>query len=1051
MPSTLPVPSKGALRTLRQLALGTSCTIAFGTGVIAEDRRRRIEGAREIHDNAQRLKASGKYYSAGRALLDTLDDQVMGGAFWLAGDPKLRRLTRETNESLSTGRDDSSRYPQSVEETEVLPKPKTRPPQLQTIARNSTTIIPKAHVKSLRNGPKNMKDVPVVAVNFPAILAPPPLPSVDLDKQRQVIRSHQLELVAHCTKLFKSGRQAGDVAAAMSRFLDAFGANGPLSIKDGLPPQLMDIAVKLSSACMKFSMYGPAGQLLSLFLEQPNPKEKDFFLFSPYRIIETLVDGVSSKRFSPYRSIETLIDDAIFKSADTVRTSRANLEKAAFFYLQTFNRKRPTPPNTNVNTLGERLFLETFRFGMYDRCRDIYLTFRHYWKGGPPMAITHLIEALFTSGQRKMLFSFFKEVYCQTLPDQHELSSITLKVMEFNLELGKLDRAEETLFISNRVAEAGGFQVSTTPILKLIGHYSKSCDNLSRAQELFDRLEPVINRSHHPQAAYGAIIQACVEAGQPNAALDYYARLMKNHESLAGDVRIFGHFVQARAMQKDWEFVKEGLRNMSRWASTKQKASSNSFTHILKLFAKSHPINETEDLVRTCIDQYGFQLTPFVMTVMVNAYLSTRELEALVRWLDYATSVGCPIQAGTVNGILSGLHRSMKFTFPEIFGMYRAICDLESKSAKVLTDKFTLEILGKIAIAGSPDAAEVGQRLRLLKGLGRSKHSWDTEGVYRAMTTTFAKGDHAATLRIYQNAVGDDKNILETKHLVTAVRASLLAPESSIDEAAKLIKAAQIQGLEVGRAVGPLIIHQLEQMSVDEEFHRYKIAAEVSRRTLSTLKTLEKHEIIIIPHILTHTMSILQKRGWASQALDLWKTVHRTIPSACSMDLESLSVLLRCYIQLQDSEGLRWTQKALSHGNLIPDKRFYLQLKFARKEYYEKLKAGPDARSEYISVLTTLLNSVGSRRGEIKSEKDNVKEMTIKIMETAILKQGRREARKQDADIKAKGVGSIANNAVPQEGESDVESCGSSGDSDYDSLNDFNIKSNTVNWSPTVK
>ncbi|KAH8667544.1 hypothetical protein BGZ60DRAFT_409492 [Tricladium varicosporioides] len=1048
MPSTLPVPSKGALRTLRQLALGTSCTIAFGTGVITEDRRRRIEGAREIHDNAQRLKASGKYYSAGRALLDTLDDHVMGGAFWLAGDPKLRRLNRETNESLSMRKGDYSQYPQSVEETEALPEPKIQPQQ-KTIGSNSTTTIPKAHAKGLRNNLNSIKDIPTVIIHFPVTL-PPPLPSLDLDKPRQVIRSHQLELAAHCTKLFKSGRQSGDVAAAISRFLDAFGANGPLSIKDGLSPQLLDIAVKLSSACMKFSMYGQAEQLLNLFLKQPSPKEKDFFLFSPYQIIETLIDGVSSKRFSPYRSINTLIDDASFKSADMVRNSRANLEKAAFFYLQTFNRKRPTPPDTNVKALGERLFLETFRFAMYDHCRDIYLTFRHYWGGGPPIAITHLIEALFTSGQRKMLFSFFKEVYCQTSPDPHELSFITLKVMEFNLELGKLDRAEETLFISNKIAEAGGFQVSTTPILKLIGHYTKSRNNLSKAQELFDRLEPVISRSHHPQAVYGAIIQACVEAGQPNGALDYYARLMKKHESLSGDVRIFGHFVQARAMQKDWEFVKEGLRNMSRWASAKQKACNNSFTHILKLFAKSHPINETEDLVRTCIDQYGFQLTPFVMTVMVNAYLTSRELEALVRWLDYATSVGCPIQAGTVNGILSGLHRSLKFTFPEIFGMYRAICDLESKSGGPLTDKFTLEILGKIAIADSPDAAEVGRRLRLLKGLGRSKHSWDTEGIYRAMTTTFAKGDHAATLRIYQSAV-DDKNVLKTKHLVSAVRASLLAPESSMDEAARLIKAGQVQGLEVGRAVGPLIIHQLEQMSVDEEFNRYKVAAEVSRRTLNTLRTLEKHEIIIIPHILTHTMSILQKRGWASQAIELWKTVHRTIPSACSMDLESLSVLLRCYIQLQDPEGLRWTQKVLTHGNLIPDKRFYLQLKFARKEYYEKLKTGPNAQSEYISTLTNLLNSVGSRRGEIKAEKDNVKEMTVKIMENAILKQGSREARKQHANIKARGVESTCNSEVPQEGESDVESFGSSGESDTDSLNDFNIKSNTINWSPTMK
>jgi hypothetical protein len=89
MPNTLPVPSKAALRTLRSLALGTSCTVAFTTGLLTEDRRRRIHAAREVHANAKKLKSSRKYHSAGSPTAESFEEQVMryrDDGFWQAND-----------------------------------------------------------------------------------------------------------------------------------------------------------------------------------------------------------------------------------------------------------------------------------------------------------------------------------------------------------------------------------------------------------------------------------------------------------------------------------------------------------------------------------------------------------------------------------------------------------------------------------------------------------------------------------------------------------------------------------------------------------------------------------------------------------------------------------------------------------------------------------------------------------------------------------------------------------------------------------------------------
>src|ERR1700712_2832354 len=67
MPTNLPVPSKNALRALRHLALGTSCTLAIGAGLLTEDRRRRIHAATEVHSNKKKIKSSSNYRTGNSA------------------------------------------------------------------------------------------------------------------------------------------------------------------------------------------------------------------------------------------------------------------------------------------------------------------------------------------------------------------------------------------------------------------------------------------------------------------------------------------------------------------------------------------------------------------------------------------------------------------------------------------------------------------------------------------------------------------------------------------------------------------------------------------------------------------------------------------------------------------------------------------------------------------------------------------------------------------------------------------------------------------------
>jgi hypothetical protein len=135
MSPSLPVPSKGALRALRHIALGTSCTVAFGAGLITEDRRRRIHTAREVSENARRLKTSRKYHSAGLSVAATFEEQVENYCKygpWKGGD-KQGILDPDWSDARLSGA--STTQTSSVEATASLDVSGSAPTKLRQFGR----------------------------------------------------------------------------------------------------------------------------------------------------------------------------------------------------------------------------------------------------------------------------------------------------------------------------------------------------------------------------------------------------------------------------------------------------------------------------------------------------------------------------------------------------------------------------------------------------------------------------------------------------------------------------------------------------------------------------------------------------------------------------------------------------------------------------------------------------------------------------------------------------------------------------------------------------
>jgi hypothetical protein len=992
MPTALPVPSKGALRALRNLALGTSCTIAFGAGMITEDRRRRIRSAREIHDNAQKIKTSRGYYSAGRALIDTLDDQVIDDTIWLAGDPNLKKLTKETNQAL--------------EEQESRPETRTLPPPIPPITRydpsdlaysqspkyelapSPTTVGPTVgHPVQIWpydwNAPKSMPEDPTP---YPAetLDLPPAPPQAQLPEPTKLqVHNRQHRLASDVNKLLQDLDDLEDVEAAALRFFDAFEEGIPIG-DEGIMPFLIDSAANLSEVCRKHSMLSYSEMVLDIVLAHPPVDEATFQRFAPLQVISSLISRKDTADHEP------LSEYKLRKASSLYLLPESRLRKASLLYLMEFKEKPVAPSNPVLYySIGERLCRKTCLAGLHDLTHSVYFRAQLGRKGLPPIAVDSLITATNAMGRHKRIFRYFKAFYSQTSPDKVELYNISDLVVDSVLNTSKMDQAEEVLFIANRMAEAGGFASSTTPILKVIGHTWRTTRDFSKIQELFKRIEPLIHAANHPQAAYGAVIQCCVEAGEETMAQSYYAEYRQRYTPVQADLRIYGHFALAKAMRNDWAGVTEDLQNMAALITPQNQGDyESSFIPILKRFAEAHSVNEVEEFVREFMDHHQLTLTDYLLNVMINVYAKAKEVNALVGWIEYATSVGCPIDAVSVNTIIHNCHQRWKFSFHEILVLYSKIRKVASDPTEKFSDQDTLEILSRIALADCPDAAEAGRRLKVLKELGRSKQLWDGPGVIRAMASTFERGEPAATLKIYRLAL-ERGVLLNSRHILLAVRAALELHGSGFTEAVRLIKDAQQFRKDVSLPVAALLIHQLDQIEDQSE------AGQILQFGETAVSALEENGVKISQAILNHTMSHLGKRGECSLAIEFWKSMCRRLKiSTSAIDLETLTTLLKMYIRLENGEGIRWAVHMLSANGISPDKRFFLYVKGARKEVQKASESprGYRISSGFMSSLLYATSRVVLMRKQETEEKERMKKLTVEIIERAIRGQERGNA-----------------------------------------------------------
>ncbi|KAG4437070.1 hypothetical protein IFR05_007445 [Cadophora sp. M221] len=945
MPTTLPVPSKGALRALRKLALGTSCTIALGAGLLTEDRRRRIHSAREVHENAKRLKSSRKYHSGGTTSLEALEGQAQryrDEAFWLP-----------------------SNVLKSTASVALKPSSTADPPKIEAPVEKEKQAKPSEVPQYL---PPQMKPIRIPVQNVPRPRGSRTTGVVEY-KQSHI---RQLNIASDVTILLE--QDSPDVKGAAQLFFKALEEKLPVETS-GLEQELIHASAKLSEACQRLFMFTTSSRILDIILSYGLIAEEDFNTFQPLKIIKALVLKEDVTDYS-------LLDPE-------------PLQKACSIYLTKFKEKPKSMP-VEMRSIGAKLCQATCLQGMFDLTFALFSRLENSRAGNSPIAVDYLIKATHGKGHHRKILRHFQKLYTQTSPDQVQFYQVTGLVIDSMLILGRLDDAEQVLVAASQMAESGGLDTSTTWFLRLLGDEYRTHRDLVRLQALFRRLQPLFSHTRHPQALFGAMIQYCIEARDEELATSYYNELRESNERHPNDLRIYGHFALGKGHRGDWDGVKEDFHKMKQAVPGDDGVYSAMFTPILKEFTKSHSVDEIEDFIQYFIVNFHLKTTTHIMNAMIDVYSKEHEVDAISRWVFYGNADGCAVDSKTFNAILRNCVSIFQFTFEETFRLYCLVRNLGAE----LVNNDSLNILRGVALSRSPNESTRIERLQRLKNYDDPIQVSGSNEVYRAMTITSAEKNDVAVLKIYK-AAERDRVWLQPKHLDLAVRASLRLHGENVAEATRLIREAQGNGIGVINAVASVFIHQMSGLHQDgSDVERL---AELAERTMFSF---EEKGLKISQKSITHTASILQSRGKSRMAIDLWDSMSRrlNIPTS-KFDLPTLTTLLKAYIQLKDGNGIRWVINILSVNKLSPDSQLKGTLKEARKAAGKILEhtSYSERLHEWWDVLNEAHEEVKEMRRQALLTKEQVTIKVIKIMETAIEEQARKERIGNVDELKEQG------------------------------------------------
>lgn len=956
MTTPVPVPSKAAIRALRGLVFGTTCSLAL----VLETRRRRISTVQTVIHNGQIIKSHERYRAdAANATIRALEEEMLmhdSRPNYYADDGHCHSkspsvLPWEAPESFSNGnsapgdlniRETNNDYERTKISTDRRDEPQEtiRAKPLQTTYAESTNQwdLFANHTRTKEQLKKPLSRVyprPLKALGSNVSQSIPP--------STVASRIHSLCETGSKTDLEQASNIL-DVALALP--------------KAELEPHLQEIlesAAKLSRALQDVGSLPSAVKLIRA-------------VHRMHKVNGLPFDEVFYWSYRPLPLVEFCMAE-----------ENPQCDLATELFAPKFLKKpEPTDSEVTLDILksGEGLFTKLLARKSLRRMDKVLKRLKCYSciPGGHKFEL-RILRQLVESGENVRAIEFFLTQASAVDCSRHYQSCyVEIGEMIFNC-VSKLG-GYKALSVLERLVQlrpqAGHLPVKwATQLLYLEWRAHGQLENLL---EGFENLEEgrFQDNVRYPEAPYRVMIQIMLEAGDESGARHFFeTKLVAKVPSAKTDSRINLLFAVARARAGEFATMHTMLEQISKspWPDSADCAAC--LVPILQAFSEKHTMKQTEEFLRGLLNSFQISPSDYMMTFMAKLYGAVRDVKSLVGWIRFCLQSGLKLGPHYSNELLRNCHINWKFHFMELRKVYRLLQQLGPDSV----DQVTANIMSKAALAST--AVHRKGRISFAVPARQKPESRlaipDRYTVAIEMEKSIGNSRPLKAVNLYRSATK-----MGMSHCPKCLRLFVVASldhygEDNIASTLDYLRRTQeATDVDTKGAFSDLLAWQIKRIDRTQGYEH------VERRLRDMLQKMRAAKLAFGGSVLNSAAKLYADAGNHQGAIGLALMAAEEdgqVPGYC---ITNFTILLDAYIKTQQPDMIvRLVQAATSLG------------------HWDKLAGRGSSLLKKLKQLRTTIQRV------VLAESGNVMEGALDSLETAImeLKQSRRQHQEEQQEL----------------------------------------------------
>jgi hypothetical protein len=801
MSTPLPVPSKVAVTAIRGLIVGTTCSLAL----ITEDRRRRIKNAHNAIRNAERIRSAKNYHAGGASLaLAIEEDAALYDPTIVPRAPSVERWNMGWAPSIPAERE--------LSRTNRFERTEPQPDTPGTLRRRQDSAV------GLNGG--ETKEDSALASHKPARAR---LKGPTLSRPKGLFPEQPKTSVCHAAeqKLKSSATSARSPFAFPKTDEIRIMIERAASSKDpqlleqsyrfvlqalaaqvkgvSLADSMIDACALLCRTCQEMENFDGAREVLRLVRECGPLSETAYYSFNPLELLDEVL-----------RRLEVYAEDG--------RIHKLSLARAVHLYCHRF----PAEPQVRAEhafTVGKRLMEMSFAASSLGQIESLYWRCAFHRQNDLDFTEWYITQ-LHEKGEHKLAIKFFCLTYAKMSPTYASIQEVGTAVVE-SVVKAQGYKASKVLQTLDQICsgEWNSGELHSTWVMKLLDAHWTWKHGIDETAALFaslkDRgLKKVVR---HPDGVWRVMMEVAYKAGRPDLADAYLKEATAEKDIFGSDYLTVMLLATLKAKAGDWDGVYQDIKGLKVFDDQYMgERVSRRLVPILKLYAESHTIAETDALVRRFITEVHVPICNHMVTFVANEYGSVRDIESLLAWLEYCAGQGFKVDAAFSNAILSSCRHSWKFSYKDLRNLY---LKLRAQGGD-FTDEYTERMMADAALSHASPKKEWRGHLRNLMGSSRIQtaksvvmagKSCSAQDIVLRMKEEIVLRRQQNAVKIYRQAVRHGFELpVQALHL--AVKAALLVESNGMETAMDLIKKAEQRGVDTSSCTVRIIKAQLDRI-----------------------------------------------------------------------------------------------------------------------------------------------------------------------------------------------------------------------------------------------